>query len=103
MRVFMMRNFEWHVGAKYQAEVEQGRSSEHAWINVRKIHPFYGDAGDTTESSGEGKPIPFELKDRVDIYLENRNKRDIAKFQTEMRDSSSLNALIRKAILDGKL
>jgi hypothetical protein len=102
-RVMMMRNFEWHVGAKFQAEVRQGRTDDQAWIVTRRVHPYYGDIDDATGPIGEDKPIPFELKDRVDIYILHRQKSDFDKFVNEMRESSSFNALARKAIRAGRL
>ncbi len=102
-RVMMMRNFEWHVGAMHLSKMRQGLIPEQAWIETRKFHPYYGDAEGPADAIGENKPIPFELKDRVDIYILNRHRVDSAEFEREMRGSSSFNALARKEIRSGRL
>jgi len=47
--------------------------------------------------------LPFELKDRINIYTQKRSQTDPEKFKNEIAESSSFNALIRKEIRNGKV
>jgi hypothetical protein len=78
-------------------------SREEASKTVIKYHPVYGDPDDTSQWDGEDRPLPPELRERVNLYAEK-----VATFphdeQQELIDSfSSLNARIRQEIKDGKL
>jgi hypothetical protein len=101
-RVMLMRNFEWHVGAMYQGQLRQGRSPEQARIEVCRHHAYYGNPGAEGEK-GEDRPIPFELKDRVDTYTMSRQTTDFETFARQMRESSSFNALVRREMRAGRL
>ena len=70
---------------------------------VRKYHPFYGDPEDTTNTNGNDRPIPWELKDRVNKYVERRSFFELDNFKKDMDTSSSFNSLIRKEIQNGNL
>ena len=70
---------------------------------VCKFHPIYGDSNDNSQSSGDDRPLPFELKDRINIYIEKRAGKGSEEYKREMESSSSFNALIRKEMRAGKL
>ena len=86
---------------------EPVESTEEALNNaaarVRKFHPKYGDPDDTTHTKGDDRPLPYELKDRINIYIEKREKADAEKFTEEVKQSSTFNALVRKEIRSGNL
>ena len=44
-----------------------GEDKNEAAAHVRKIHPMYGDPDDTRHTAGDDRPLPYELKDRVNI------------------------------------
>lgn len=82
---------------------EEKLTREKAIQKVRKFQPFYGDPSDTTHVTGDDRPLPYELKDRINIYIQNRYTNDKEKYRKDMDESSSFNALIRKEIRNGAL
>jgi len=48
-------------------------------------------------------PLPFELKDRINIYIEKRAKSDPEKYKKDIESSSTFNALVRKEIQGGHI
>lgn len=82
---------------------EDQLSEEEAAKHVKKHFPIFGDPDDTTTSTGEDRPLPFELKDRINLYIQERSQRDPAKYKKDMAESSSFNALIRKEIRAGNV
>ncbi len=87
------------------AALEKGiaTSPDEAIDIVIKIHPVYGNPDDTTHSSGDDRPLPYEMKDRVNIYIQKRAGKNSEEYKREMESSSSFNALIRKEMRAGKL
>lgn len=82
---------------------EDQLSEEEASRHVKKHFPIFGDPADTTTSTGDDRPLPFELKDRINLYIQERSQRDPAKYKKDMAESSSFNALIRKEIRAGNV
>lgn len=82
---------------------EDGLNEDEAGKRVKKSRPIFGDPGDTSTSTGEDRPLPFELKNRINIYMQKRSQTDPEKFKNEIAESSSFNALIRKEIKNGKV
>ena len=48
---------------------EDGLNEDEAGKRVKKSRPIFGDPGDTSTSTGEDRPLPFELKDRMNHSL----------------------------------
>jgi hypothetical protein len=65
---------------------------------VRKFHPMYGDPDDTMHTKGDDRPLPYELKNRINIYIEKRAQKDPDKYKKEIENSSTFNSLIRREI-----
>jgi hypothetical protein len=82
---------------------EDGLTKEEAAKRVRKLFPIFGDPDDTTHSSGDDRPLPYELKDRINNYTMKRSMLDPERYKKEIEESSSFNALIRKEIRKGNL
>ena len=82
---------------------ENHLSDEEAMKEVRKWFPDYGDPEDTTYTAGDDRPLPFELKDRINIYIQKRSQTDPDQYKREIEESSSFNALIRKEIKKGNI
>jgi len=82
---------------------EDRLSEEEAGRQVKKYFPIFGDSDDTSTSSGDDRPLPFELKDRINFYVQARSQKDPAKYKEDMARSSSFNALIRKEIKAGNV
>jgi hypothetical protein len=70
---------------------------------VAKRFPIYGDPEHLVLETDDDRPLPFELKWRVNRYLTERAKADPDGFHRETEASTSLNALLRKAFREGKL
>jgi len=83
--------------------IAEGMKEEEAAARVRKYHPIYGDPDDTSTTTGEDRPLPYELKNRVNIYIEKRTQSDPGRFKKDIEESSSFNALVRKEIKRGNV
>jgi len=82
---------------------EDGLTVEEAVKRVGRSFPIFGDPDDTTLSTGEDRPLPYELKDRINIYIEKRSQTDQKQFKREVKEASSFNALVRKEIEKGNI
>jgi predicted acetyltransferase len=79
------------------------KAQEEAAKKVRKFFPIYGDLDDTTHTKVNDRPLPYELKDRINIYMEKCKEKDIDKFKEDIENSSTFNALIRNELRKGNL
>jgi len=84
-------------------ESSKEKAAEKAADEVRKFHPTYGDPDDTTHTKGDDRPLPYELKDRINIYIEKRAQSDSEKYKKEIEQSNTFNALVRKGIRAGNI
>ena len=89
--------------AMFMHHLDQGISQEEAGVKVKKFRPMYGDPSDTSKSSGDDRPLPFELKDRIDRYIEMCREQGADSFKADLEASSSFNALVRLEMRNGKL
>ena len=83
--------------------INKGLTTGRVVEKVRKYHPMYGDPGDTTHTKGEDRPLPFELKDRINLYTERRARENPEQYKKDVEAASSFNALIRGEIRAGGL
>ena len=103
-KMMMLKVDEFHRMALHiKCRQEDGLSVERAAEQVRKHHPIFGDPEDTTHTQGDDRPLPEELKDRINIYVEKRFANDSEIFKKEIEQSTTFNALVRKEIRAGKL
>ena len=70
---------------------------------VAKRFPIYGDPDHLVLETDDDRPLPYELKWRVNRFFMERTKADPEVFQKEVEASTSLNALLRRALRKGKL
>lgn len=93
------------INKTYLAEsfVNQGMSKKEAVEKVRKYQPFYGNPEDDTHISGADRLLPYELKDKINKYVEKRYKSDRENYKKDLENASTFNALVRKEIKKGKL
>jgi hypothetical protein len=70
---------------------------------VAKRFPIYGDPEHLVLETVEDRPLPFELKWRVNHYISERTQDDTDRFKQEVEASTSLNAVLRKALREKKL
>ncbi len=101
-RMMMLKVDELHRLALFIKEKEEGRTDEEIDAVVRKYHPIYGDLNDETHGKGDDRPLPLELKNRINIFIEKQgiNNPD---FKKQIDSSSTFNALIRKEIRAGDI
>lgn len=88
-----------------------------AFENIKKNLPIYEEAihnigtiqhddnqlPDYMQVTGDDKPLPRELTNRINIYIEKRIMSNIEKYENDIQQSSSFNALIRREIKAGNL
>lgn len=84
--------------AAFLGYLDEGLSAEEAAKRVHNLFPTYGDPDDTTKLSGEDRPLPYELKDRVNVFKERMGALYIA---AQVQRFSSYNAFVRWAIAQG--
>lgn len=79
---------------------ETGLSQDEAMRQVRREFPMYGDPTDTTNTQGDDRPLPHELRGRVDRY---REKCGAAVIEERSAGYSSYNAFVRAEVRRGSL
>jgi hypothetical protein len=82
---------------------EDGLDGDEAASKIRKSFPIFGDPDDTSITTGDDRPLPLELKERINVYIEKRAQSDHESFKKEIQESSSFNALIRREIQKGNI
>ncbi len=70
---------------------------------VAKRFPVYGDPQHLVLEDEDDRPLPFELKWRVNRYMTEKTNADAGKFHEEVEASTSLNAILRQALRNGEL
>ncbi|MHC9540272.1 MAG: hypothetical protein AB9903_12210 [Vulcanimicrobiota bacterium] len=78
-------------------------SRDEANTMVIKYHPVYGDPEDTSQWEGEDRPIPPELRERVNHYVQQQQSLPLEEQQKKLEAFSSLNARIRHEIKEGTI
>ncbi len=81
----------------------EGHTPGQAAATLRKFHPMYGDPADTSETTGDDRPLPYELKDRVNSYTQKRFQNDPLAYKKDIENSSTFNALVRRGIRSGQI
>ena len=80
-----------------------GDTESEAARMVAKRFPIYGDPEHLVLETDDDRPLPFELKWRINHYLSKRTEADSDGFREEVEASTSLNAILRKAVRQKKL
>lgn len=82
---------------------DEGLSQDEAVTRVRRGFAMFLDPSDTTHASGDDRPLPYELKDRVNTWATENGMRDPERFRQRIEAASSMNALIREDIRAGRM
>ncbi len=89
--------------ALFMQKLDSGKTPADAAAKVRKFHPMYGDPDDTSNTTGDDRPLPYELKDRVNVYIEKKMTFDPEKSKARIEQASTFNALVREEIRAGNI
>jgi hypothetical protein len=89
--------------ALFMRLLKDGHDKERAAVEVRRTHPTYGDLDDLALGPGDDRPLPFELKDRINVYMVARADADAEGYKRDMDSSSSFNAIVRRDVRLGKI
>ncbi len=84
----------------YDHAREEGLTDAESTLKVKRSFPIYGDPDDTSRGKGDDRPIPYELKDRVNEWIQCQNRDAL---RAEGAKASSMNAFIRQEIQAGRL
>lgn len=89
-------------------EISKEKAAERAAEIMWKFHPKYtygyrGEQKKIPERIKNHLPLPIELKNRINIYIEKKAKSDLEKYKREIEASSTFNALVRKEIKAGNI
>lgn len=80
-----------------------GMTEKEAARWVAKRCPIYGDPEHLVLDTDDDRPLPFEMKPRINRYLMERSEADPDGLRKESETSTSLNALLRKAVRRSEL
>lgn len=90
--------------AVFTNSILKGMEPDEASAKLRKCFPMYGDPDDLSHTTGEDRPLPLELKYRINIYMEKRmNDPDPERHKKEVEESSTYNAFVRKEMRKGNI
>jgi hypothetical protein len=81
----------------------EGVTEPEAARMVAKRFPVYGDPEHLVLGTEDDRPLPFELKWRVNRYIAQRTNADPDALREETEAATSLNAILRQALRQGKL
>jgi len=82
---------------------DSGATEPEAARMVAKRFPVYGDPNHLVLETEDDRPLPFELKWRVNRYIAQRTAADAGQFHEEVEASTSLNAVLRRALRKNEL
>ncbi|HMI38296.1 MAG TPA: hypothetical protein VK500_00160, partial [Nitrospiraceae bacterium] len=77
--------------------LHKGATAEDAAKDTFRYHPNYGDPNDESKAKGADRPLPDELKDRVNKFILLQLS-DPSAWQAALSASPSLNALLRSKL-----
>ena len=86
--------------ASFETFKKEGLNSDEAMIKVRKMFPMYGDPNNEKHVSGDDRPLPNELRGRVDEY---RKKIGVINIEAKSKQYTTYNAFVRSEIREGNL
>ena len=89
--------------AGYEKFLNEGLSEDLAVKKLNKSFPYYGDPDDSSKCSGEDRPLPYEIKDRVNSYMIKCGFSNFEEIEAKLRNYSSVNAFIRAEMRKGAL
>ena len=89
--------------AVFSQQLGEGLSAEEATQRIWKYFPNYGNDQQLSTGQGDDRPIPYELKDRVNKWLERYRLEDPSVLKGWLDRSSTFNAVVRAELRGGRL
>jgi len=94
----------WHENviryANFLSFREDGLNADEAMARIRAVFPMYGDPNDTTNTTGDDRPLRHELRGRVDRYRERYGAQAILEASKRF---FTFNAFVRSEMRQGRL
>ena len=87
----------------YRAFIDDGLSELDASEKVLESNVRYGYPDSTSYFEGDNRPLPYELKERINLFVSNRRNGDYNAFIKEVLTFPSFNAFIRSEIRKGNI
>jgi len=84
-------------------QAANGKTAEEGLKLVPTYFPIYGNPTDESKFKGDDRPLPIELKNRVNAYNISMTAQDPEGHKMRIERSTSFNALVRQAIKAGRL
>lgn len=86
--------------ATFLAATKEGLNPDEAAARVRKIFPMYGNPRDESVTTGDNRPLPPELRGRIDRW---RKKYGATQLQQRSATFDTFNAFVRAEIRKGNV
>lgn len=80
-----------------------GLSKTDALIRLRKHRPSYGEPCNTQNRQDDDRPLPFELRDRINASMGRRGSSDLAELRHDLDHSTSFNSFVRREMRLGRI
>ncbi len=81
---------------------ENSLNEKEAERRIEKLFPSFGDPNEPSLTTGDDRPLPYELKERVERYLEKASTGP-GDCRREAEQSSTINAFVRREIKRGNI
>lgn len=81
--------------------LQRDMSMDAAAAEVRRVFPMYGDPTDTEHTNGDDRPLPFELKDRVNLWVQRIAETEPARLKVP--EGQTVNSVVRAELRAGRL
>jgi len=102
-RLALLRMDDYIHFSSYIGHRNNGMSEKEAASEVRKTHPYYGLPQADEIVQNEDVPLPWELRDRINIYIEHMAINHPEEYKKKFHSFETFNAHIRSVIREGGL
>ncbi|HCS48868.1 MAG TPA: hypothetical protein DIW61_11670 [Candidatus Aminicenantes bacterium] len=89
--------------AAHEKMIAEGLSKEQSQRKLNKSFPYYGDPDDESICQGNDRPLPYEIKDRVNSYMIEKRLTGLEEVERRLEGYSSVNAFLREQMKKGSL
>jgi len=82
---------------------EEGLAPEDANEKLRRVRPVFGNPDDVSYAKGQDRPLPDELRDKVNKFFLEKGQKDPDGLKDGAEACTSFNAYIRKELKAGNI